>query len=33
MDKEEDEQETVKMSASEPIPHVTNTEGKDEYLY
>jgi hypothetical protein len=33
MDKEEDEQETVKVSASQPIPHVANTKGKDEYPY
>jgi hypothetical protein len=29
MDKEEDEQESVKVSASQPIPHVANTTRKE----
>jgi hypothetical protein len=33
MDKREDEQETVKVSASQSIPHVANTQGKDKYPY
>lgn len=33
MDKQEDEQETVNVSASQPIPHVANTQIKDKYPY
>jgi hypothetical protein len=33
MDKEEGEQQTVKVSASQLIPHVANTERKHQYPY